>query len=69
MVSYDNKQAGSNWEDNSMLKPGTRVKLTKGYKDVSGTITQKTDSPYEIYVVDLDNGISIVVGPSAFIVL
>jgi len=52
-----------------MLKPGTRVKLTKGYKDVPGVISQKTDSPYDIYVVDLDNGISIVVGPSAFIVL
>ena len=52
-----------------MLQPGTRVKLTKGYKDVSGVISQKTDSPYEIYVVDLDNGISILVGPSAFIVL
>ena len=52
-----------------MLQPGTRVKLTKGYKDVQGVISQKTDSPYEIYVVDLDNGISIVVGPSAFIVL
>jgi hypothetical protein len=52
-----------------MLKPGTRVKLTKGYKDVAGVISQKTDSPYEIYVVDLDNGISIVIGPSAFIVL
>lgn len=52
-----------------MLKPGTRVKLTKGYKDVSGVISQKTDSPYEIYVVDLDNGISIVVGASAFVVL
>ena len=52
-----------------MLQPGTRVKLTKGYKDVVGVISQKTDSPYEIYVVDLDNGISIVVGPSAFVVL
>lgn len=52
-----------------MLKPGARVKLTKGYKDVEGVITRKTDSPYEIYVVDLDNGISIVVGPSAFAVI
>ena len=52
-----------------MLKTGTRVKLTKGYKDVEGVITQKTDSPYDIYIVDLDNGISIAVGPASFVVL
>jgi len=52
-----------------MIQTGTRVKLTKGYKDVLGVIAQQTDSPYEMYVVDLDNGISIVVGPSAFILI
>ena len=49
-----------------MLKPGTRVRMTKGYKDVKGVITEITDSQYEFYVVLLDNGINIVVGPSAF---
>ncbi|MBN1847037.1 MAG: hypothetical protein JW932_00475 [Deltaproteobacteria bacterium] len=52
-----------------MLKPGTRVELTKGYKGVKGVIAEKTDSRYEFYVVVLDNDIHIVVGPSAFIVL
>jgi hypothetical protein len=51
-----------------MFEPGNRVRMTKGYKDIKGVITETTDSPYEFYVVSLDNGINIVVGPSAFIV-
>ena len=51
-----------------MLEPGTRVRMTKGYKDVNGVIAEITDSPYEFYVVVLDNGINIIVGPSAFII-
>ena len=50
-----------------MIKQGTRIKMTKGYKGVKGTIVETTDSPYEFYVVGLDNGINMVVGPSAFI--
>lgn len=52
----------------TMLKIGTRVELTKGYKGVEGVIKETTDSQYEFYVVALDNGINIIVGPSAFIV-
>lgn len=51
-----------------MLKPGTRVRMTKGYRGVSGVIAESTDSPYEFYLVNLDNGINIVAGPSAFII-
>ncbi|MBW2610140.1 MAG: hypothetical protein JRC68_07325 [Deltaproteobacteria bacterium] len=50
-----------------MFEPGTRIEMTKGYKGVKGMITEKTDSSYEFYVVDLDNGIHIIAGPSAFI--
>ena len=49
-----------------MIEPGTRIEMIKGYKGVEGKITEKTDSPYEFYVVSLDNGINIIVGPSAF---
>ena len=51
-----------------MIKAGTRVEMTKGYKGVKGVITELTDSPYEFYLVSLDNGINIVVGPSSFII-
>jgi hypothetical protein len=50
-----------------MLKPGIRIEMTKGYKGVKGVISERTDSPYEFYVVSLDNGIHIIAGPSAFI--
>ena len=50
-----------------MLQPGTRILMTKGYKGVRGTISETTDSSFEFYVVKLDNGINIVVGPSAFV--
>jgi hypothetical protein len=52
-----------------MLEPETKIQMTKGYKGVKGVITENTDSTYEFYVVILDNGIHIVVGPSAFIIL
>ena len=50
-----------------MLKPGTKIVMTKGYKGVKGVIVERTDSRFEFYIVELDNGINIVVGPSAFI--
>lgn len=49
-----------------MLKPGTPVEMTKGYKGTRGTISEATDSPYEFYVVKLENGINMVAGPTAF---
>jgi len=49
-----------------MLEPGTKIVMTKGYKGVKGVITEMTDSPFEFYTIKLDNGIHIVVGPSAF---
>jgi hypothetical protein len=49
-----------------MLEPGTKILMTKGYKGVKGVITEMTDSPFEFYIIKLDNGIHIVVGPSAF---
>jgi hypothetical protein len=50
-----------------MLDKGTRVKMTKGYRGVTGIIEMKTDSPYELYVIALDNGIRLVAGPNAFV--
>lgn len=50
-----------------MLEPGTRIIMTKGYKGVKGVILNKTESRFEFYVIKLDNGIHIVVGPSAFL--
>ena len=51
-----------------MHKPGTRVEMTKGYKGIKGVIIEFSDSSYEFYLVRLENGINIVVGPSAFII-
>jgi hypothetical protein len=50
-----------------MLQPGTKVKMTKGYKDMPGVILQKTGSSYNLYVLKLENGIHLVAGPSAFV--
>lgn len=50
-----------------MLKPGTKIEMTKGYKGVEGLIIERTDSKFDLYVVVLENGIHIVVGPSSFI--
>ncbi len=52
-----------------MLTPGTRIEMTKGYKGVKGTITERTGSTFELYVVKLENGIHLVAGPSAFVSL
>jgi hypothetical protein len=47
--------------------PGIRIKMTKGYRGARGTILARTDSVYEFFVLKLDNGISLVAGPSAFL--
>lgn len=52
-----------------MLEPGTQVKMTKGYKGVRGRILERTESPYGFFVVELENGIHLVAGTSAFIVI
>ena len=52
-----------------MLKPGTRIRMTKGYKGVEGVIVDKTNSCFEFYIIELNNGINIIVGPSAFVTL
>jgi hypothetical protein len=51
-----------------MLAPGTKVLITKGYKDTKGVIAHTTDSKFELYVITLATGMKIVAGPSAFIV-
>lgn len=50
-----------------MLQPGTKVRMTKGYKGVPGMILEKTGSSYNLYVLKLENGIHLVAGPSAFV--
>jgi hypothetical protein len=52
-----------------MLEPGTPVEMTKGYRGMKGTILEVTESRYELYIVKLENGIHVVVGPSAFYTL
>jgi hypothetical protein len=52
-----------------MLEPGTEIEMTKGYKGVKGTIVERTESEFEFYILKLDNGIQLVVGPTAFIPL
>ena len=42
--------------------------MTKGYRGARGTILARTDSTYEFFIIELDNGISLVAGPSAFVV-
>ena len=49
-----------------MLKPGTPIEMSKGYRRVKGVILQPTGSRFGFYVVRLENGIHIVAGPSAF---
>lgn len=51
-----------------MLKSGAKVKMTKGYKDILGTIVESLESQYEFYIIQLDTGIHIIAGPSAFII-
>jgi hypothetical protein len=52
-----------------MLKPGTYVKMTKGYKEAEGVVTQRTGSPFEFYILKLNTGLNVIAGPSAFIPL
>lgn len=51
-----------------MLSPGTAVTMTKGYRDIRGVISYRTDSRFEIYVITLASGIKVAAGPSAFAV-
>ena len=51
-----------------MIKPGNGIQMTKGYKGVSGTVIEKTQSQFDFYVIQLDNGIHIIAGPSAFVI-
>jgi len=52
-----------------MLEPGTRIEMTKGHKGVKGTVIERTESEYELYVLKLENGIHLVAGPTAFVPL
>ena len=52
-----------------MLEPGTQIEMTKGYRRVKGVVMERTGSEFEFYVLKLENGIHMVAGPSAFIVL
>lgn len=52
----------------SMIQPGVRVEMTKGYKKTGGVVKEVTDSPYGFYVISLDNGINIIAGHSSFII-
>lgn len=49
-----------------MLDPGTKIRMTKGYKGIEGVILEAVESRFEFYVVRLNNGIHVVVGPSSF---
>jgi hypothetical protein len=49
-----------------MREPGKRIEMTKGYKGVGGVIQEKTGSPFDLVVIELDNGIRVAAGPSAF---
>lgn len=49
-----------------MFAPGTKVVMTKGYKDTKGVIACSTDSKFELYVIALATGMKVVAGPSAF---
>jgi hypothetical protein len=40
--------------------------MTKGYRGLRGEILEKTESSYDLYVVELENGIRLVAGPNAF---
>ena len=50
-----------------MLKPGTPIEMTKGYKGVKGTVIERTESEYELYILKLENGIHLVAGPTVFV--
>ena len=52
-----------------MFKPGTLIKMTKGYRGTEGVVIEKTESRFELYILKLDNGLNLIAGPSAFIPL
>ena len=52
-----------------MIEPGTTIEMTKGYKGVKGVVVARTESSFELYILKLDNGLNLVAGPSAFVVL
>lgn len=52
-----------------MNEPGTPVEMTKGYRGEKGTLLERLESEYELYVIKLENGIHIVAGPEAFVLL
>ena len=52
-----------------MVKLGTLVKMTKGYRGIEGVVVEKTESQFELYILKLDNGLNLIAGPSAFIPL
>lgn len=49
-----------------MYENGTSVLMTKGYRGVRGVILDRPDSPFDFYLIRLENGIHLVAGPSAF---
>jgi hypothetical protein len=49
-----------------MYEEGTKVRMTKGYRGARGVVIDRSVSPLGFYVVELENGIRIVVGSSAF---
>jgi len=53
-------------EEKAMYEEGTRVRMTKGYRGAEGVIIGRSESRFGFYVVELENGIKIVVGSSAF---
>jgi len=52
-----------------MFKPGTLIKMTKGYRGMKGVVVERTESHFELYILKLDNGLNLIAGPSAFIPL
>ena len=49
-----------------MLKTGTQIEMTKSYRGIKGVIFERTKSRFELYILKLDNGLSLVAGLSAF---
>ncbi len=66
-LTFANQELAEIYRRKAMEKPGTRVEMTKGYKGVAGVIQEKTDSPFEIYIISLDTGVRLAGGPSAFV--
>ena len=49
-----------------MLKTGTQIEMTKAYRGIKGVIVERTESRFELYILKLDNGLSLIAGLSAF---